>query len=275
MKLDLKHSNRVWNAVYIAVIGVALMATAGQAATITYVGKISNATDYSDAGLNIGNAGFWFPRFGLSSPQTGLARDVGAYTASLPSWTSFDYTTGANRTFSIDAGGVQSEGGNSTFANLTLPDGTFGRSGSTFDPQAANNSNNSINRIQLGAGTPNTFYFSVIEDSSAGKYNSSGRVRARGDDGGVGVDPAVYPGGGAPLTFDGTPDVYVFRYDGFGAGDYIKLQLNGGANGGGFGGLLFDVTNPVPEPSSVVLLGLGMIACVVSAHRRLNARAGC
>jgi hypothetical protein len=260
---------------FLAIATAFLVGTSSQAAVISYVGKISDTTNFDP----YGNAGFWFPRFGLSSPQIGLARDAGAFTASLPSWATFDYTTGAQRTFSLDNGGVGSEGGNTTFASVTLPDGTFGLSGATFDPRAINNSNNSVNRIQLGSGTPTDFYFSIVTDNTAGKYDSLNRVRARGDDNGANVEASIYPGSGAPITFNGIPDVYVFKYSGFGAGDFIKIQFNSGSNpnGPGFGGLLFDLTDPtaIPEASSVVMLGAaGTLLLLLTPAIRRSRRNG-
>ncbi len=71
-------------AVWRAIVASMVIVTSGSAdaAVISYVGKIADTTDYNA----IGNAGFWFPRFGLTSPQTGLARDLGSFTASLPTW---------------------------------------------------------------------------------------------------------------------------------------------------------------------------------------------
>lgn len=262
-------------AVWRAIVASMVIVTSGSAdaAVISYVGKIADTTDYNA----IGNAGFWFPRFGLTSPQTGLARDLGSFTASLPTWATFDYTTGAQRTFSTDNGGVRSEGGNSTFSTVTLPDGTIGLSGATFDPRTINNSNNSINRIQLGPDTPVEFFFSIVTDNSAGKYDSLNRVRARGDDNGANVEATIYPGSGAPLTFNGIPDVYVFKYSGFGPGDFIKVQFNSGSNpnGAGFGGLLFDLTDPtaIPEAGSVLLAGVASLVGATGIFvRRLRGR---
>ncbi len=71
----------------------------------------------------------------------------------------------------------------------------------------------------------------------------------RGSADGANIDPNTFPQT-ADLAFDGVADVYTFRFDGFAAGDYIKLQLNGDPapkEGASFGGFLFDeVFAPTP-----------------------------
>jgi hypothetical protein len=71
------------------------------------------------------------------------------------------------------------------------------------------------------------------------------------------------------LTVNGNTDIYTFRYDGYVAGDFIKIQLNSGVDGEapGFGGLMFDV---VPEPSSFALSLLGFASVAGFGRRRGN-----
>ncbi|MEX2393354.1 MAG: hypothetical protein WD826_02625 [Actinomycetota bacterium] len=137
---------------------------------------------------------------------------------------------------------------------LTLPRGDDGLSGAIVDPFTANNTNNTINRIQLTDGVPATFYFHVLTDNTAREHDPANRLRARGKQAGVDVPLDVFPRGevdgvdidpqsspvGAELAFNGMPDIYTFRYDGFVPNDFIKLQLNGGSAGASFGGVLFD-----------------------------------
>ena len=61
-----------------------------------------------------------------------------------------------------------------------------------------------------------------------------------GRDGEGSFDPrATIPG----LSFDGTTDVYTFRFDDFSPDDFIKIRLNSGFGNmaPGFGGLMFDL----------------------------------
>ena len=103
-------------------------------------------------------------------------------------------------------------------------------------------------------------------DNTNGEHNPDSRLRARGQ----GFVPAFDisgPNDPPPSTYNGTADVYTFRYTGFKDGDIIKLQLNSGnaANRAGFAGLMFDV---VPEPSSMLLLALGACGLLGRARRR-------
>jgi hypothetical protein len=226
--------------------------SARAAATITYVGVIYDQTDFDR--LNIGNAGYWFPQFDAASPVAGRPTGENARDA-LPSWagplnhaTSILDPNFATRTFSQD-GPDQSKGGQPTWNSLTLPDGEIGLSGAIVDPATRGNSNNTINRIQLNAGVPATFYFHVITDNTNFEHDPTNRLRARGSAGGLNVDPIAFPQT-ADLAFDGVADVYTFRFDGFAAGDFIKLQLNGDPapkEGASFGGFMFDeVFAPTP-----------------------------
>jgi hypothetical protein len=197
--------------------------------------------------LNIGNTGWWFPQFDAASPVEVRPTGENARDA-LPSWAgplnhaivgSPDFAT---RTFSQD-GPARSKGGQPGWSMLKLPDGEIGLSGAIVDPHTIGNSNNTINRIQLNVGVPSTFYFHVLTDNTHQQHDPTNRLRARGDDNGVNVDPNTFPAPGT-AGFNGIPDVYTFRYDGFDGGDFIKLQLNGSpapAQGASFGGFLFDV----------------------------------
>lgn len=146
------------------------------------------------------------------------------------------------RTFSQD-GPARSAGGRASWDTFTLPDGTTGRSGAIVDPHTAENSNNTINRIQLRDGAPSTFYLHVVTDNTANEHDPANLVRGRGNVGPFDLDLQVESDdapGTCDLTFNGTADVYTFRFDGFLPGDYLKLRLNGGPDGGSFGGLRAD-----------------------------------
>lgn len=234
----------------VAVVSVALACADRpvlEAASITYIGVISDRTDFDR--LNIGTAGYWFPQFGATSPVATRPTGENARDA-LPAWagplnhaTSPLDPTFSTRTFSQD-GPARSKGGQPTWNPFKLPSGETGLSGAIVDPHTIGNSNNTINRIQLNAGVPSTFYFHVVTDNTNLEHNPTNRLRARGNAGGIDIEANTYPQT-AQLSFNGIADVYTFRYDGFAAGDFIKLQLNGDAApalGASFGGLLFDTS---------------------------------
>ncbi len=242
-------------------------ATAGR--SITYVGVSSDTSDFASSGL--GAAGFWFPQFDSLTPVTGRPTGENARD-SVPTWVrplshfpeDPDFGT---RTFSQD-GPARSAGTRPEWATVKLPDGLAGGSGAIVDPATAGNSNNTINRIQLQGDVPSTFYFHVVTDNTGGDHDPTGQIRARGNVGSIDrddtqVEADTYPQAG-DLSFDGKPDVYTFRYNGFEAGDYLKLRLSGDPSpetGASFGGLLFDETFtgdqtppgvpcPTPPPST-------------------------
>jgi hypothetical protein len=239
-------------AVIAAAIGVAGAPRFLQAAAaITYVGVLYDQTDLDR--LNVGNAGYWFPQFDASNPVEGRPTDENVRDA-LPAWagplnhaTSISDPNYATRTFSQD-GPARSKGGEPAWNTFTLPNGESGISGAIVDPYTSGNSNNTINRIRLNAGVPTTFYFHVVTDNTNFEHDPTNRLRARGNAGGVDIEANTYPQT-ANLVFNGIADVYTFRYDGFGAGGFIKLQLNGDAadEGASLGGFLFDtVFAPTP-----------------------------
>lgn len=86
--------------------------------------------------------------------------------------------------------------------------------------------------------------------------------------------------GGRSFQSAGIADVYTFRYDGFGNGDYIKIQFNGessssnngGSGGASFAGLLFDfvpgAATAIPEPATLGMFLLGGLSLATAAWRR-------
>ncbi|TWU27882.1 PEP-CTERM sorting domain-containing protein [Bythopirellula polymerisocia] len=221
-------------------------------AVATHIDK----TDYSAAGLNIGQDGYLFFNFGATTPNTNSP--VGQDAANtLPSWLSVDFDPlSPDYSFGDDPGfEAFSEGGNTPWNFLTLPDGLNGLSGALVDPKAANNSNNAIKNIGVVGNPPPAFWLHVVADNTNGQYNSQDRIRAREDVSGASVNLRN-------LTFNGIADVYSYYYQGVAAGDIIKLQLNSGVAGvnASIAGIMVDA---VPEPSSIALLGLAMgLACL-------------
>ncbi|MEZ5277031.1 MAG: hypothetical protein R3F07_11675 [Opitutaceae bacterium] len=244
MKLPRRRCSRWW------ALAVALTAAGGlHAAGITYIGRTTDRTDFH-AAPQMGVLGYWFPHFNAPEPvmdrptdeleRNGLPVWAGPL-VHLDSWMSIRFF---RRTFSQD-GPCRSAGGFAAFNRFTLPDGEVGLSGIILDPHAAGNTSNAVNRIMLGEGTPASFYLRIVVDNTGGKYNAISRLRARGVHQGNAVEPDTWPQPGEE-GFNGVADIYTFRFDGFVAGDFIKIQLAGMpgdvAIGGGasMGGILFD-----------------------------------
>jgi hypothetical protein len=237
-----------------------------EARTITYVGVQHDQTNFSSSGLNLGRAGYWFPQFNAVSSVTGQPTNDNDRNA-LPAWAPLNFTTNPldpTRSFSLDNGGVKSEGGDPTWNNFILPNGEAGLSGSVVDPQTVGNSNNTINKIVLTAGDanhplPQTFLLSIVIDNTNHEHDPVNRLRPRGQSADGTVDIGVQLGA-ADLTFNGVADVYTFRYDGWQVNDFIKLQISGAGapkTGAGFAGLMFDV---VPEPCTGGMLVTALVA---------------
>jgi hypothetical protein len=217
------------------------------AASITYLGVDKDILDFS----GLGKEGFWFPGFACSSYEFEKATNFNEYDG-LNTWAGplkhisrWELLKYVNRSFSMD-GPCGTICGDSSFNNITLPDGTSGLSGIIIDPAADENSNNSVNRIALAASTPNSFVISVMVDNCNQQHSSVNRIAARGEHDGVAVEPDVSPEPGTS-AFNGIADLYRFRFDGFVDGDHIKIKFNGQEGrvqeGGGasFGGVMFDL----------------------------------
>lgn len=235
-----------------AVLLIAAMVASGiavhrseAAGTIIYVGVIRDRTDFEH--LRIGKAGYWFPQFNAKSPVTGRPTEENACDA-LPEWVApLNHVTNIldpafkTRTFSQD-GPARSMGGMSKWNAFELPNGKTGFSGAIVDPYARKNTNNTINRIQLRDRVPATFYFHVVTDNTNTEHDPTILLRVRGNTRGVDIEAKTSPKTD-DLKFNGVADVYSFRCNGFQAGDFLKLRLNGDSPGDGgpsFGGLMFD-----------------------------------
>jgi hypothetical protein len=237
--------NAVFSAAAMMAIGPA-PTTAAAAGKITYVGVAHDQTNFER--LKIGKSGFWFPQFGAATPVSNRPTGENARDA-RPAWVApFNHVTSfldpaySTRTFSQD-GPARSEGGQPKWNEFTLPGGKTGRSGAIVDPHASKNTNNTINRIQLGKGTPATFFFHIVTDNTNMEHDPVSRLQARGNSNGVDLEADTSPTG-EELKFNGIADIYTFRYDGFRAGDFIKVRLKGDSahkEGPSIGGFLFDV----------------------------------
>jgi len=235
--------------------------TAWAQKTISDGGVTFDTTDFSS--LGIGTAGFWFANFDATTPVDGAAVDSND-SNSLPSWILPEFDPN-NADYSF-GGLVTSSGGHTPWNFFTLPDGTNGLSGSLVDPETDNNSNNSVKKLLMGAGVPKSFLMHIVVDNTNNEHDPAGKIRARAEssDGLFDEKVTLNPGVAA---FNGIADVYTFRYDGWEADDFIKIQLSSGVAGvdGGIAGVMFDV---IPEPTSAMLLLLGSLSLTLAGRRR-------
>lgn len=251
----------IWSALCVT-LAIGLAATA-QAQSVTFVGS-TTSSDYSPTGLDLGKYGFWFANFDAPTANSGSAIDANAANG-LPGWVTVNPTP--DTTF----GGMVTSSGGQGWDSLTLPDGTTGESGALVDAETAGNSNNTIRMLELGPGAPRKFYFSIVTDNTNGAHDPASRLRARyeHENGFFDVDAENTPPGLA-ASMNSTPDVWTWLYDTgpFAAKDaFIKLQVNSGDGGepASIAGFMFD---PIPEPSSAMLLMLGAFGCYARLRRR-------
>lgn len=244
---DMQSKHRVLCAVAsisLVLAGWPAVASAGEEETITYLGVTRDQTDF--AALGLGDAGYWFPQLDADEPVGERPTGENDRTE-RPSWTSdmHHFPQDPNfflRTFSQD-GPTRSAGGRPEWNTFVLPDGDASLSGAIVDPHAEDNSNNTVNRIQLDGNVPDAFYFHIVVDNTDGAHNA-GLICARGNNDREDDDPveADTCPAGDELRFNGVADVYTFRYDNFDSGDYLKLRLSAesGTGGPSIGGWMFD-----------------------------------
>ena len=213
--------------------------------TITYLRTMST-TNF----LGWGNAGFYFPQFGASE-IVGPKRTDDNMQLYLPDWLEFNFDPwDYNTTFSADkpdcfdncsGRGVYTRGGYSNWDSFILPNGMSGLSGTVVDEQAENNTNNTVNRIRMKTGVPDSFCMHVVADNTDNRHDSASIIvrGGRPDQGSFDPKDSV-----PDLAFDGVTDVHTFRFDHFLPEDFIKIRLNSGTPGvsPGFGGLMFDAS---------------------------------
>jgi len=214
--------------------------------TVTYVRKES-----TDNFLGWGQTGFYFPQFDAAA-VVGPKRTDDNMQLYLPPWLEFNFDPwDLNTTFSADkpncfdscrGRGVYTRGGYTDWNTFTLPNGFSGRSGSTVDEQAENNTNNTVNKILMKSGVPASFCMHVVTDNTNLAHDSRDRIVVRV--GRTGQDNFDRSAAVPNLSFDGSTDVHTFRFDNFLPNDFIKIRLNSGTSGiqPGFGGLMFDTS---------------------------------
>ena len=231
----------------------------GSGATVRYVGKITDVTDFSAAtGLDLGKYGYYFPQFGQSTPKSKrTGKDNMRFRK--PAWQGdwefkvFEQCGGkACNLFSPDAGvfdltegeqgiGVYSESNGDAWAHIKFTGGE-GNSGTVVDESANGNSNNTVNHIRMKADAPADFCMSILTDNTNHEHDIRGALAARigwYQDENLEAGTAKVPDG--DLVYNGVPDLYVFKFSNMTADDFIKIRLNGGdGTDPGFGGLMFD-----------------------------------
>uniref|UniRef100_A0A7S4KMM7 Transmembrane 9 superfamily member n=1 Tax=Paramoeba aestuarina TaxID=180227 RepID=A0A7S4KMM7_9EUKA len=208
--------------------------------SITFLGVKQDLTTFS----SFGQKGFWVPGFNCQmyeyEKETNYSEvdKLEPWTGPLVHILRYQILEYPNHTFSMD-GPCSVICGDDSFADVVLPDGEKGKSGILYDPAADENSNNSVNRVMLNDGVPESFILSIVVDNSNQMYDSVNKIDARGEHDKKSIEPDVVPEPGEG-AFNGIPDLYQFRYDNFSPNDYIKIRFNGGETGASFGGMLFD-----------------------------------
>ena len=194
-----------------------------QARTSIHYDTFLDSTDYSDAGLDLGNLGYLFFNWDQTTPTTGDLPQEN-WNEALPSWITLNLTQGADTAAFGDQ--VTSSGGQTTWNDLTDPVGNTALSGSLVDPETNDNSNNTIRQFEFTAGFPNKFLWSLVVDNTNGEHDPDNKLRPRLNSGG---DTNVNIGHSG---FNGIADVYQFLIEyPSGVGDWLKVQLNSGVPG--------------------------------------------
>ena len=224
---------------------------------VTYVHKIDGITDFT----GYGQYGYYFPLFGRTvwDDEHKTDSDMVFFNPVNFGW-EFDIRDG-KRTFSPDAGpfgdccnskriGVYTAGGDTRWDFLILPNGQAGYAGTTVDEAARNNTNQSINRIEIQAETPSSFCLRILQDSTNFEFESDEFVTARARAGGADYSASIPS---ADHIYDGHTDMYTFRYENLNVGDYIKIKFRGIDKDPGFSGILFDPVEACPDPPIAVV----------------------
>lgn len=263
------------------------LGTSAQSATNVAASVADNLLDTTDYSVLGANTGYWFANFGNPNAVTGAPTNS-FEVSNLPFWIHLDADpahsgmddTGTNPD-GTDYTGYSFEtvsnstGGQPGWNVLTLPDGTTGLSGAAVD--ADNPSNNVDNWIKLrilpGAPTSATMWV-VTDNWGTGAVNADPlsrlRVRTKLLDAGfndVGDIDQVDSIPGNPVPNNGIADAYAFALTNMAPGDGLLIRISSGASPshGSIAGLMF---NPIPEPSSAVMLLLGAAGCGWARLRR-------
>lgn len=222
---------------------------------ISLVGTNTDVTNFSSSGLTRGRLGYWFPNFANPSSSK-LAPIPTKLVDEFPDWIVVDYDTGSpTYSFALDSpSSAFATGGQVSYNNFTLPNGTTGLSGQLIDDMnsTGTQSNNIISGIAFTADAPSAFLLTVILDNApTSEFTSVSRMRVRNDSPGGAMEAEVtldglYTG----LTHNGTADAHQFKLTGVVPDGFFKIQLRTPGNptpqgaDTSLGGILIDpVTN--------------------------------
>jgi hypothetical protein len=242
---------------------------------------------------------YWFANFNNSAPVTGAPMNQNEV-RNLPSWLHFETNPafigkddgGVNNDATLRTGfsftesppnGATSIGGQPGYNLLTLPNGASGRSGNAVDSLSTTGNTSSMAALRILPGAPNAFRIWMVTDNGSGaNFHSQIRMRVnlRNTNG-----PPLFDGdldqqegealpsgmriGQIPEGINGTADAWAFRVSGANANDILTLRPTsaGGIPGSlpGFAGFMIQI---IPEPSSALLLAIGLLGSGVGARRR-------
>lgn len=230
----------------------------------------ASVTDFSASGLNLGTAGYWFFNFAQSA-NTGSAPEFGEVEA-LPSWVVVDKTSADPATRTLSDGSVihTSNGGNG-YDTLTLPEASgplTGESGVVVAAGSFSDSKNIFENMFLTADTPDQFLMHFVMDNTNGAHDIERRLKFRARTEAALEINMRLDNMDRVAANDNETDVYTFIMSGWGEGDELRMQIRGRGNDfnpQGIAGIMFDV---IPEPTSLALLGVGVLGMGLTRKRR-------
>jgi hypothetical protein len=245
---------------------------------------------------------YWFANFqtGPLTPVTGAGMDSNE-ARNLPSWLYLEtrpackgfaddcttpdsnISTGYSFTETGLGGGSSSIGGQPGFNDLTLPDGTFGRSGQAIDTGSGTGTTASMAALRILPGAPTEFRLWLVVDHGVDpNFHTQQRLRVNlrnttgpplfTPEGSADSEAEALPSGlrlittgSDPRANNGIADAWAFLLEGVEVHDRITIRPTSlGLDNAGFAGFMIQV---VPEPSSMVLLILGAISGSAATRR--------